>query len=154
MTETDVASYLKSHTEALVKDVGVEAACAATGKSKATIGRYYSRHAEHSDRFMPIDSVALLERAASHPHVTNALAELQGLATSRVGNAPMDPQGNVNEDIAQLSRRFASLMESYAQAIADNVITPAEARSMLAETLELQKVLVEMKSHLETNSSE
>ena len=37
-------SYLKKHTEALVKAVGVEAACDATGKSKATIGRYYSDH--------------------------------------------------------------------------------------------------------------
>ena len=41
-------SYLKKHTEALVKAVGVEAACDATGKSKATIGRYYSDHDEHA----------------------------------------------------------------------------------------------------------
>mgnify|MGYP000323957540 FL=1 len=33
-------SYLKKHTEALVKAVGVEAACEVTGKSKATLGRY------------------------------------------------------------------------------------------------------------------
>jgi hypothetical protein len=37
-----IASYLKKHTEALVKDVGIEAACEITGKSKATLGRYYS----------------------------------------------------------------------------------------------------------------
>ena len=35
-------SYLKKHTESLVKDVGIEAACELTGKSKATLGRYYS----------------------------------------------------------------------------------------------------------------
>ena len=35
-------TYLKKHTEGLVKDVGLEAACKLTGKSKATLGRYYS----------------------------------------------------------------------------------------------------------------
>ena len=45
-----VGSYLKKHTEALVKDVGIEAACELTGKSKATLGRYYSDHDEHADR--------------------------------------------------------------------------------------------------------
>ncbi len=33
------ASYLKKHTEALVKDVGIEAACAITGNSKASLWR-------------------------------------------------------------------------------------------------------------------
>ena len=34
---SDIGTYLKKHTEALVKDVGVEAACEITGKSKATL---------------------------------------------------------------------------------------------------------------------
>ncbi len=54
----------KKHTEALVKDVGIEAACKLTGKSKATLGRYYSDKDEHYDRFMPIDAVVALEKAA------------------------------------------------------------------------------------------
>ena len=53
-----IGGYLKKHTEALVKDVGVEAACDLAGKSKATMGRYYSDAEEHADRFMPIDTVA------------------------------------------------------------------------------------------------
>lgn len=32
-------SYLKKRTESLVKDIGIEAACELTGKSKATLGR-------------------------------------------------------------------------------------------------------------------
>ena len=55
-----IESYLKKHTEALVNDVGVEAACEVTGRSKATLGRYYSDSDEHGDRFMPIDVVAQL----------------------------------------------------------------------------------------------
>ena len=71
-----VANYLKKHKEALVKDVGIEAACKLTRKSKATLGRYYSDNDEHYDRFMPIDAVVALEKAAKYPHVTSALAEL------------------------------------------------------------------------------
>ena len=81
-----MGSYLKKHTEALVKEVGIEPACEVTGKSKATLGRYYSDNPEHADRFMPIDAVAQLEEAAGYPHVTVALAELRGVAlTSKIG---------------------------------------------------------------------
>jgi hypothetical protein len=38
VSDVGFASYLKKHTEALVKDVGIEAACELTGKSKATLG--------------------------------------------------------------------------------------------------------------------
>jgi len=34
-----VATYLKKHTESLVKDVGIETVCTLTGKSKAILGR-------------------------------------------------------------------------------------------------------------------
>ena len=82
-----VDGYLKKHTEALVKDVGIEAACTLTGKSKATLGRYYSDASEHDDRFMPIDVVAALEAAARFPHVTSALADLRGITMSYDMNA-------------------------------------------------------------------
>ena len=77
-----VGSYLKKHTEALVKDVGIENACTITGKSKATLGRYYSDNPENYDRYMPIDAVAALEKTASFPHVTTALAEEIGATLS------------------------------------------------------------------------
>lgn len=66
-------NYLKKHTEALVKAVGVEAASEITDKSKSTLSRYYSDHDEHADRFMPVDAVAALETATGYPHVTQAL---------------------------------------------------------------------------------
>ncbi len=141
--------YLKKHTEALVKDVGVEPACELTGRSKATLGRYYSDADEHSDRFMPIDAVAALEAAASFPHVTSALAEMNGNSidydSARHGNETT----NVNHDVVALAQRFAMLMGEYNQSIEDGVITANEAKRMLTETLALQKVLVEMKLHLE-----
>ncbi|WP_270726945.1 hypothetical protein [Shimia sp. Alg240-R146] len=145
-----VGSYLKKHTEALVKDVGIEAACELSGKSKATLGRYYSSHDEHQDRFMPIDAVAALEEAASYPHVTSALAELKGSTLNhdqRRRNS--DDTGGVNADVIALSQRFAVLMAEYGQSIEDGIITVTEAKRLLRETVALQQVLVDMKLHLE-----
>ncbi|CUH52310.1 hypothetical protein SAMN04488037_10578 [Shimia marina] len=150
---TVVDSYLKKHSEALVKDVGIEAACALTGKSKATLGRYYSTHDEHADRFMPIDAVAALEEAASYPHVTAALAELRGNSLNLEGRRRnSDDKGGVNSDVIALSQRFAMLMAEYNQSIEDGIITVAEAKRLLQETVALQRVLVDMKLHLEEES--
>jgi hypothetical protein len=143
--------YLKKHTEALVKDVGIEAACKLTGRSKATLGRYYSDNLEHTDRYMPIDAVVALEAAASYPHVTTALAEVNGNTLSSNGNRQRNSE-SVNADIVALAQRFALLMGEYNLSIEDGVITANEAKRMLTETLALQKVLVEMKLHLEEES--
>lgn len=146
-----VGSYLKKHSEALVKDVGIEAACELTGKSKATLGRYYSHNDEHADRFMPIDTVAALEEASSYPHVTSALAELKGISLSynESRRNTEDREGAVNSDVILLSQRFAMLMAEYNQSIQDGIITMNEAKRMLKETSALQHVLIEMKMHLE-----
>lgn len=144
-----IGSYLKKHTEALVKDVGLEAACTLTGKSKATLGRYYSDSEEHSDRFMPIDAVAALEEASKYPHVTSALAELKGITMSYDAERKNSPSGGVNADVIALSQRFAMLMAEYQQSIEDGIITINEAKRLLRETLALQHVLLDMKLHLE-----
>lgn len=146
---SNIAGYLKKHTETLVKDVGIEAACMLTGKSKATLGRYYSDATEHSDRFMPIDAVAALEAASSFPHVTSALADLRNITLSYDSAPRNSEQGSVNTDVIVLSQRFAMLMAEYNQSIEDGVITVNEAKRLHRETVELQKVLLEMKIHLE-----
>lgn len=141
-------SYLKKHTEALVKDVGIENACKLTGKSKATLGRYYSDSDEHADRFMPVDAVAALEAAASYPHVTSALAEMKGITLS-YDETRENKKGGINSDVIKLSQRFAMLMGEYNISIEDGVISSNEAKRLLHETTALQKVLLEMKLHLD-----
>ena len=141
-------SYLKKHTEALVKDVGIEAACELTGKSKATLGRYYSDADEHSDRFMPVDAVAALEAASSYPHVTSALAEMRGITLS-YDSTQSNSEGGINSDVIKLSQRFAMLMGEYNLSIEDGVISMNEAKRLLRETTAIQKVLLDMKMHLE-----
>jgi hypothetical protein len=150
---TVIANYLKKHTETLVKEVGLETSCAITGKSKATLGRYYSDADEHSDRFMPVDSVALLEEAAGYPHITAALAELRGITLTYNEDRRNTPESSgVNSDVVALSQRFAMLMAEYNQSIEDGKITFNEAKRLLRETLELQRVLLDMKLHLEEES--
>jgi hypothetical protein len=144
-----VSGYLRKHCEALVKDVGIEAAAAATGKSKATLGRYYSADPEHADRFMPVDVVARLEAVAKFPHVTSALADLRGITLAYDGSRMNRRQGNVNADVVALSQRFAMLMAEYNQAIADGTITINETKRLLSETQAIQQVLLDMKLHLE-----
>jgi hypothetical protein len=144
-----VEGYLKKHTEALVKDVGIETACTLTGKSKATLGRYYSDADEHDDRFMPIDVVAALEAAARFPHVTSALADLRGITMSYDTERRNAVSTDVNEDVVALSQRFAQLMAEYASAIGDGIISVNEAKRLLRETLAIQQVLLEMKLNLE-----
>ena len=150
----DIGTYLKKHTEALVKDVGIEAACQITGKSKATLGRYYSENSEHADRFIPVDAVAKLEGAASFPHVTSALADLKNITLSYASGekGAVSRPGGVNTDVIALSRRFAQLMSEYQDAIADDIITVNEAKRLLKETVLLQQVLLDMKLHLEEES--
>lgn len=147
--DMSIATYLKKHTETLVKDVGIETACELTGKSKATIGRYYSESDEHDDRFMPIDVVAELEAASKFPHVTAALADLRGITLSYDGERRNAASAGVNQDVVVLSQRFAQLMAEYNQAISDGVISVNEAKRMLRETLAIQQVLLEMKLNLE-----
>ncbi|MEX0318667.1 MULTISPECIES: hypothetical protein [unclassified Ruegeria] len=150
----EVGAYLKKHTEALVKDVGIEAACEITGKSKATLGRYYSDNAEHTDRFMPVDAVAKLENASAYPHVTSALADLKNITLSYDGRNSQENErkGGVNSDVIALSQRFAMLMTEYQAAIEDGIITVNEAKRLLKETVMLQQVLIDMKLHLEEES--
>lgn len=148
-----IAGYLKKHSEALVKDVGIEAACELTGKSKATLGRYYSDQDEHDDRFMPIDVVATLEAAARHPHVTSALADLRGITLSYDGERRNAASTGINQDVVLLSQRFAQLMAEYNSAIGDGKISVNEAKRLLRETLAIQQVLLEMKLNLEEEVS-
>jgi len=150
---TAIGNYLKKHTEALVKDVGLEASCALTGKSKATLGRYYSDAPEHADRFMPIDTVAALEKASKYPHITSALAELQQITLSYDAGQRNSTGGGVNSDVVTLSQRFGMLMAEYNQSIEDGIITINEAKRLLRETTAMQEILLNIKLHLESEAS-
>ncbi|SEO83403.1 hypothetical protein SAMN04490248_11393 [Salinihabitans flavidus] len=144
-----IGSYLKKHTEALVKDIGIETACAITGKSKATLGRYYSTMPDHSERFIPVDTVATLEKQAKYPHVTAALAELNAITLSYDKLNHNVAPGRLNADVIKLAQRFAILMAEYNQATENGIITNNESKRLLQEAVALQQVLLDMKAHLQ-----
>jgi len=102
---------------------------------------------------MPIDVVAQLESASRFPHVMAALADLRGITLSYDPERRNAPSRGVNQDVVALAQRFAMLMGEYNSAITDGVITVNEAKRMLRETLEIQKVLLDMKLHLENGVS-
>jgi hypothetical protein len=103
---------------------------------------------------MPVDAVAKLENAASFPHVTSALADLKNITLSYDDRRPnAERSGGVNQDVIALSQRFAMLMTEYQQAIEDGIITVNEAKRLLKETVLLQHVLIDMKLHLEEEST-
>ncbi|MEZ5750788.1 MAG: hypothetical protein R3D60_02100 [Paracoccaceae bacterium] len=154
MTLSSTQNYLKHHTESLVKDVGIEAAAEISGKSKASLNRYYSTHPEHADRFMPLDVIAALEGVASFPHVTTALADLRGVTLAHDEQRPNSARrGSVNSDVIALSQRFAMLIAEYQTAIEDGTISANEARRLLQETVALQRVLIDMKLNLEREAT-
>jgi len=140
--------YLKRHTDALIKDIGYAKACEVSGKSKATLGRYASMMDENSDRFIPVNVLVELERVASIPFVTKALAELQNLKLEYDTDRD-EREGGLNADVIALSQRFANLMAEYNHSIADGIISLNEARRLLDETNALQQVLMDMKLHLQ-----
>ena len=140
--------YLKRHTDALIKDLGFAKACEVSGKSKATLGRYASLADENGDRFIPVNVLVELERQASMPFVSKALAELLGLRLEH-GEEAGDPTGGLNSDVIKLSQRFATLMAEYNHSIEDGVISRNETKRLLDETNALQKVLMDMKLHLQ-----
>jgi len=143
--------YLKRHTDALIKDIGYAKACTASGKSKATLGRYASLMDENADRYMPVNVLIELELEATVPFVTKALAELQGLKLEYDDGRDAGP-GGLNSDVILLSQRFAILMAEYNHSISDGVISLNETRRLLEETNALQQVLMEMKLHLQGTS--
>jgi len=58
-------------------------------------------------------------------------------------------EGGINSDVIKLSQRFAMLMGEYNLSIEDGVISMNEAKRLLRETTAIQKVLLDMKLHLE-----
>ena len=95
--------------------------------------------------------MAQLEEATSYPHVPAALSDLKSI-TLTYDDSHRNASGGVNSDVVALSQRFAMLMGEYNQSIADGRISINESKRLLRETLELQRVLLDMKLSLEKES--
>lgn len=116
-----------------------------TGKSKATLGRYYATDPEYADRFMPISDVVALEQAATFPHVTAALAEAQGMTLTS-----LEQTGSTTFQDAMVSvtRHFARLIESHLSSPTRQGRSNNETARLLDEISALQRSLVVLKNSL------
>lgn len=144
-------AMIKQHTKVLIKDLGVDRACALTGRSAATLRRYASSSTANAGYLLSITDLLLLERAASYPYVTASLAEANGHvlnAKTRDG----ETSENINSDVMRLASRFGNLMAEYYSSIEDGEISADEAQRLLGDTLSLQTILVEMKQNLENEA--
>ncbi len=149
-TQTTLAQ-VKQHTKALIKDIGVEKACALTGRSAATLRRYASSSATNAGHILSVADIISLEQQASYPYVTASLAEASNHVLS--AKAPQTERSDsVNSDVMRLANRFGNLMAEYYRSIEDGEISGDEAQRLLADTLSLQTILVEMKQNLENEA--
>ena len=121
---------LLTATRRLVDDVGgLDAAAAACRLARSALARHY---APQQAETMPIDVVAELERASGTAPVTTALARLAGHALVPLALEPGQPE--LLRRMGELMRRVGLACAAGAEAMADDVLTPAE-RAQLSEQL-------------------
>ncbi|MEO9515204.1 MAG: hypothetical protein ABJH20_01555 [Rhizobiaceae bacterium] len=147
MLEIQHGVFLKLHTELLVKDVGLAAATGVTGRSKATIGRYYSTDLEHAKRFMPIDAVAALEELSGRAHISTALSSLKDEVPHKCNMLERASFSDVPTVLAKLSEQFAALAGDMLRGSVDPKI-PRTKKKQLDKIAAMQRTLTELKSIL------
>ncbi len=119
---------LKTAFKLLVQDLGgLEAAATVTRVQRSQLSDYSNiNHAVPS--FAPADIILDLETVAGTPHVTAALARSQGYELVPV-EAHTDHELSVL--MAHLGRDVSGVFATASEALADSVITEAEAHDLL-----------------------
>jgi hypothetical protein len=123
---------LKTVTRALVQACGgVEAGSAAARLSKTSLAACYDPHTP--DRFLPVDCMLALERAAGDPVLTRHLAALQGFAL--VQQAALG--GDFISQVVKLSREYGELSAAFALAHADGKLSAEDFQGLALEALQV-----------------
>jgi len=153
-TQDDLIKFkvaVRNATELLVKDIGLNECSSIIDRSTTVISRYYSSNLDEADRSIPIHLAMALERHASFPYVTKTMADFLGITFSsrRTGNEKI---GHLSKDVITLTKKFADLISEYQQAIEDDVISKAEAKRLLQEVSFMQKIILDMKVHLQADT--
>lgn len=118
---------LKTAVRLMVQQLGgLDAAKSCTRVGTSNLAEYASVH--HPARHAPIDVVLDLELIAGEPHVTAALARLQGYRLEPI--APVN-SGDVVSPAQRLVRSTADLAAQLLDALADNTITTGERDALL-----------------------
>lgn len=134
--QREPAAYrrLKTAWKALVQDLGGVEATAAATRAGRTLASDYGNVA--SDRYVPVDIILDAEIIAGTPHVTAALAALQGYA---LVPRQADPAAQIATLLAAVGRESGEVFASAAVALADGKLTSAEALSLVGELADLER---------------
>jgi len=125
---------LKAAVRRLVRHAGgQESAAAITRVDHQRISKYGNAA---QPMHAPIDVIADLERDVGHPFVTEALAHLQGHVLVKRPSGEVDTEA-VTRMLADIGRESGDSIRVLAEAIADHVVTPEEAREIRKEVSEL-----------------
>lgn len=111
---------------------GGEAAAAACRLGPSHLSEALAMH--QPDRWLPVDVVLMLERAAEAMPVTAALARLQGCVLVPV--APRGP-GELAGLLATLGREVGDVFAAAARALADGQLSDAEREELSRELGEM-----------------
>lgn len=124
---------------------GIEGAAASIEKGKSVVGRKVNP--TDTEHFLSIHEVAELEALAPHPVVTELLCKLAGgLFVPHVDLAA--DEGSLAWLVMQLSKELGELSGEIATALADGVVTPAEATSALGQLDDLDRLSQQLRALL------
>lgn len=121
---------IKQATRELILAVGGPARVEAlTGHRAGTISRWGADH--HGD-VIPVTVVAVLEFHAQAAPFTRALASLTGHGLTRIADGDDSGGGPGMADVAAIAASGARVVAAAAEALADGVVTPAEAKHVMS----------------------
>lgn len=137
-------NQIKTATKLVLKDLGgADAAetCTRVGRSQlfdyGNIGM---------DKFIPVDVALDLERVGGSPHITAALARMQGYMLVQI-EVPRE-RGTLAVLIAEIGRDVGELFATAAGALTHDKLTEAERQDLLRELDNLHRVTGEVMAFL------
>lgn len=137
---------LKQASAQLVTQLGgIEGAAATLEKGKSVVGRWVNRN--DADHLINVADLAALEAIAARPLVTETLCKLAGgIFVPHVDLAA--DEGTLGWLVMQLSKELGELSGEIAQALADGVVTPTEAKRAMAQLDDLDRVSAQLRGLL------
>jgi hypothetical protein len=146
------AGSLKEAVAELVLACGGQTEAAELSRvSKSQIARYTDESGDNEIVHMPIDVVAVLERASGDSIVTRYLASLSGCTLIDLDPAPLTKPYPVL--LSEIGRDEGKMFAEAAGALADGRLDAGEAGEIRRRALELSKALAALIAHIDAGKT-
>lgn len=138
---------LKKATADLIDAVGgFERAADLSGVSRSRLFGYTDDGEDNAARYINASAVRALEAAADFPVVTAYLAAERGFALLPAGLDADD--GQIAAEVARIAENTARFFSGMAQALADGVVDPSEARREIDSLDRVVGDVMTLRAHL------